>query len=60
MKRNADLLGDNVLESSRPANKPKGKIPEVKDVIGRALASIGTYNDLDNKFVINYLLLKWY
>ena len=25
------------------------QIPKVKEVIGRALDSIGTYNDLDNK-----------
>ena len=34
----------------RPAYHPKIAIPTVEEVIGRALDSIGTYNDLDNRY----------
>jgi len=44
-----DLLGDNNVEENRPAIKTDRKVPTVQEVIGRALDSIGTYNDLDNK-----------
>ncbi|XP_046578093.1 dihydropyrimidine dehydrogenase [NADP(+)]-like isoform X1 [Haliotis rubra] len=50
VKVKADLLeNDNKLVPIRPANAPKKSVPSVKDMIGRALPMIGTYNDLDNK-----------
>ena len=46
------MLGDNKgTNDSRPANFPDKKVPSVADVIGRALDYIGTYNDLDNRYV---------
>ena len=48
-KGEMDLLGSNKVESERPGNAPKTKIPSVQEVIGTALDKIGTYNDLDNK-----------
>lgn len=49
IKKESDLLKDNKVHSYRPGYKPQKKIPSVQEVIGRALDSIGTYNDLDNK-----------
>jgi len=49
-KSEMDLLGENqVSTKNRPAYHPKIPIPKVEEVIGRALDSIGTYNDLDNR-----------
>ncbi|XP_059095329.1 dihydropyrimidine dehydrogenase [NADP(+)]-like [Tigriopus californicus] len=49
VKKESDLLRENKVHSYRPGYKPQKKIPSVQEVIGRALDSIGTYNDLDNK-----------
>ena len=50
MKAKLDILEDEpACSTNRPAYKPKTIPPKVADVIGRALDSIGTYNDLDNK-----------
>jgi len=50
MKSKLDILEDEpACSTNRPAYKPKTIPPKVADVIGRALDSIGTYNDLDNK-----------
>ena len=49
-KADEDILGDNQIQvQNRPAYAPKIPIPTVEEVIGRALDSIGTYNDLDNR-----------
>merc|ERR1719187_1528755 len=48
MKKSQDIL-DDVPAPNRPANVPNKKVPSVADVIGRALDSIGTYSDLDNR-----------
>ncbi len=49
-KAKLDILQDNSLNvANRPAYKPKTATPTVEAVIGRALDSIGTYNELDNK-----------
>ena len=42
----------------RPAYHPKIPIPKVEEVIGRALDSIGTYNDLDNRYEIAFKFFK--
>lgn len=49
-KKDEDLLGENKVKVvNRPGFKPSTKVPSVQEVIGRALDSIGTYSDLDNK-----------
>ena len=48
VKAKMDVL-ENTNNINRPAYKPRITPPKVADVIGRALDSIGTYNDLDNK-----------
>ena len=48
-KADSDILDDNTVQTNRPAYKPKIPPAKVAEVIGRALDSIGTYNDLDNK-----------
>ena len=54
-KAKHDILGDNQLQvKNRPAYRPNIPIPKVEEVIGRALDSIGTYNDLDNKYVLYF------
>ena len=69
MKSKLDILEDEpACSTNRPAYKPKTIPPKVADVIGRALDSIGTYNDLDNKqhvvsffssyFQLSYLSVK--
>jgi dihydropyrimidine dehydrogenase (NADP+) len=40
---------DEDLTVTRPAPKPIAPIPTVKDVIGKALAHIGSFRELDNK-----------
>ena len=54
--RVSDLLGDNKVQANRPAAAPDAKVPTVQEVIGRALDSIGTYNDLDNRLVCNVVI----
>ena len=50
IKAKMEMVEDNELSiTNRPAYKPKISPPKVAEVIGRALDSIGTYNDLDNK-----------
>ena len=61
VKAKMDVL-ENTNNINRPAYKPRITPPKVADVIGRALDSIGTYNDLDNKqhvvsFVKNILTI---
>ena len=48
-KASMDLLVENTVKANRPAFEPKKMPQKVAEVIGRALDSIGTYNDLDNK-----------
>lgn len=48
-KQKEDLLGGNQVAPNRPANRQKEMTPQVREVIGRALDKIGTYNDLDNR-----------
>ncbi|XP_058793029.1 dihydropyrimidine dehydrogenase [NADP(+)] [Phymastichus coffea] len=48
IKENSNLL-EAGLPSTRPAPRPVMPVPTVKDVIGKALSHIGTYNELDNK-----------
>ncbi|XP_013413199.1 dihydropyrimidine dehydrogenase [NADP(+)]-like [Lingula anatina] len=49
-KRKIDLLDEEFLPPPiRPANSPKGAVPTVQDMIGKALPMIGAYSDLDNK-----------
>lgn len=49
-KSQTDLLEENKLQVvNRPAYLPAKTPPKVAEVIGRALDSIGTYNELDNK-----------
>ncbi|CAG0888576.1 unnamed protein product [Darwinula stevensoni] len=44
-----DLLSGDLLPApARPSYRPQKPIPQVKDVIGRALPMIGSYGDLDN------------
>ncbi|KAK3092130.1 hypothetical protein FSP39_025414, partial [Pinctada imbricata] len=46
----ADLLGEEFSpDKVRPPVSPKKPVPNVKDVIGRALSMIGSYGDLNNK-----------
>ena len=49
VKAKMDLIEDNPNITNRPAYLPKITPPKVAEVIGRALDSIGTYNQLDNK-----------
>ena len=49
VKAKMDLIEDNPNITNRPAYLPKVTPPKVAEVIGRALDSIGTYNQLDNK-----------
>jgi len=47
-KKSVDLLAQP-LPVNRPPNKQTAMTPKVAEVIGRALDSIGTYSDLDNR-----------
>ena len=48
-KEKLDLLsGDLQPDPARPPYEPQKPIPQVKDVIGRAVPMIGSYGDLDN------------
>jgi len=47
-KKTVDLL-DQPLPVNRPPAKQTAMTPKVAEVIGRALDSIGTYSDLDNR-----------
>lgn len=48
--KSSDLLDErNLPPAIRPSLKPQKPVPNVKDVIGRALSMIGTYGDLNNK-----------
>ena len=56
VKAKMDLIEDNPNITNRPAYLPKITPPKVAEVIGRALDSIGTYNQLDNKeHVVRFL-----
>ena len=54
-KVSIDLLEENTVKVNRPAFEPKKMTPKVAEVIGRALDAIGTYNDLDNKYIYTVL-----
>ena len=56
--RVSDLLGDNRVQANRPAAAPDAKVPTVQEVIGRALDSIGTYNDLDNRCIVEPVFIN--
>lgn len=47
--REKSSLLDQKLAPTRPAPKPVGPVPSIKDVIGKSLNHIGTYVQLDNK-----------
>jgi len=50
LKENVDLWSEDFMpQVNRPANKLASMPPKVQEVIGKALDSIGTYNDLDNR-----------
>ena len=40
---------NKIVKAMRPALEPIAPIPAVKDIIGKALIHIGSYNELDNK-----------
>eukprot|EP00053_Salpingoeca_punica_P017020 m.162712 g.162712 ORF g.162712 m.162712 type:complete len:1037 (-) comp17096_c0_seq1:101-3211(-) len=51
-KSKEDLLSEEkvkAVQSIRPAPAPAAQPPTIKDVLGVALPTIGTYGDLDNK-----------
>jgi len=37
------------MMTGRTVNSPQREVPQIKDVIGRSLPHIGTYNQLSNK-----------
>ncbi|XP_072023960.1 LOW QUALITY PROTEIN: dihydropyrimidine dehydrogenase [NADP(+)]-like [Amphiura filiformis] len=48
-KKQSDLLAESEMpEKQRPVPAPKKAAPSVKEMVGRALKSIGAYGDLDN------------
>lgn len=49
LKKQMDLLAENLKPPLRSYSKPTKQVPAVKDVIGRALPKIGAYKRLDNK-----------
>ena len=53
-----DLLGDNKVQANRPARSSDQKVPSVQEVIGRALDAIGTYNDLDNRCIVEPVFIN--
>jgi hypothetical protein len=49
MKKQADLLAENLKPPLRSSYEPTKPVPSVKSVIGQALPMIGPYKRLDNK-----------
>jgi dihydropyrimidine dehydrogenase (NADP+) len=49
MKKQADLLSENLKPPLRSCYEPTKPVPAVKNVIGQALSMIGPYKGLDNK-----------
>lgn len=48
LKKQTDLLAENLKPPLRSYHKPTTKVPAVKDIIGRALPKIGPFMRLDN------------
>lgn len=49
MKKQTDLLAENLKPPSRSCYEPMKPVPAVRTVIGQALSMIGPYKGLDNK-----------
>lgn len=65
IKKQADLLAENLRPPLRSCYEPTKAVPAVKNVIGQALPMIGPYKGLDNKQQVVALIddvskLIWY
>jgi dihydropyrimidine dehydrogenase (NADP+) len=49
LKKQTDLLAENLRPPLRNSHQPVTQVPAVRDVIGRALPKIGPYKRLDNE-----------
>uniref|UniRef100_A0A0K2T590 Dihydropyrimidine dehydrogenase [NADP(+)] n=1 Tax=Lepeophtheirus salmonis TaxID=72036 RepID=A0A0K2T590_LEPSM len=47
--KNSDPISNQKLPNNRPANVPTRNLPQVKEVIGKALDYIGAYKDLSQR-----------
>ncbi|XP_011505580.1 PREDICTED: dihydropyrimidine dehydrogenase [NADP(+)] [Ceratosolen solmsi marchali] len=48
IKEKCNLSEIDLIKPIRPATKPIKSIPTIKDIVGKALLHIGSYNQLDN------------